>query len=104
MGINSTPQFTVSLVDEEGRKEWVLYDDLGDNVPAAIFPSRAQCERFIQTFNHQEMAMNEVTTLAKAALVEWMTDLAAKYGLDFKDLKEPVLMGVEDALREVLPA
>jgi hypothetical protein len=101
---NSTPQFTVSLVEEDGRKEWVIYDDLGGKIPVDIFPSREECEQFIQKFHRQAMALAEITSLAKTAVAGWFADISAKYNLCHKDLDELMRMGVDDALREVLPA
>jgi hypothetical protein len=83
---------------------WKSTTTWAKKVPAAIYPTREQCERFIQKSHRQDRAMSEVTNLARTALTGWLTDLAANYNLGLKDLNELVWMGVEDALRGVLPA
>jgi hypothetical protein len=106
---NNTPEFVVKPVEHDGRQEWAvyddmeIYDDLGQKVPAAVYPTQAQAEQFIEKYRRQDMAMAEIATLAKSALAGWLADTAVKYNLGFKDLNELVYFAVDDALTAVCP-
>jgi hypothetical protein len=99
---NSTPQFTITTVEDDGQQMWAVYDDITP-IPVGFFASQEHAEQFIQTFHKQNMAMSEITSLARTALMGWLTYLTAKYGLCREDLDGLVYMGVENALSEVLP-
>jgi hypothetical protein len=91
MGNNySTQEFHVSLVERDGSKQWVLYDEMDHIGPVAEFPTREHCEQFIQTFNNQQLADRDLIAWAKTAFVDQITNLAAKYGLRLDDLRELV--------------